>query len=140
MKRIKTTKRYIFGSLKHLLVLTLIVMGYASTSQVAAQITPEDEPNLKEYVGTYAGRNISLSDSTLVYSRDGMPMPAVLKNIGEDSFEVVIPPGARVRGAIDGKFPTFLFDRNSEGKVMSLSIIHPDGSVMATHERESESN
>ena len=140
MKRTLMVKRYNFRPLKRLLLVTLIVTGYGTSSLAAAQSGSDCRPDLQEYIGTYAGRIISLSDSTLTYHREGMPMPTTLKELGDDTFEVVIPPGARVRGAIDGKFPSFLFDRNSEGEVISLSIIHPDGSVMATHEKEIEAN
>lgn len=97
-----------------------------------AQIQPAD---LKEYVGSYEGRNISLLSSTLFYQREGMPSPAALKEIEEDHFEVVIPPGAQVRGTIDGKFPTFRFNRGSSGEVESLSIVNPDNSVQATFKK-----
>ena len=94
-----------------------------------SQITSSD---LQEYVGSYEGRNISLISSTLFYQRKGMPSPAALKKIGEDHFEVVIPPGAQVRGTIDGKFPTFQFNRGSSGEIESMSVVNPDKSVQAT--------
>lgn len=102
------------------------------SSEVVSQVEASD---LKDYVGSYEGRNISIISKTLFYQREGMPSPAALKNIGEDHFEVVIPPGAQVRGTIDGKFPTFQFNRDSSGGVESLSVVNPDKSVQATFKK-----
>ena len=101
----------------------------------SGRVSQVQAPELKEYVGSYEGRNISLSGSTLSYKREGMPFPATLKKIEEDHFEVVIPPGARVRGTINGKFPTFRFNRGSSGEVESLSVVNPDKSVQATFKK-----
>ena len=103
--------------------------------QVEQGFLEAEAPDLNDYVGSYEGRAITLMSSTLFYRNEGMPSPAALNQIGEDHFEVIIPPGARVRGTIDGEFPTFLFTRGSSGEVETLSIVNPDESVQATFQK-----
>ena len=96
-----------------------------------------DQNGLEEYVGEYGVRKITLRNTTLEYYRDGMPSPVSLKQIGDDLFEFVIPAGARVVGAIDGKFPTIRFNRQASGKIESFTVINPDGSEQGTSKRDS---
>lgn len=100
--------------------------------QIDEEVSQVNGVNLEAYVGSYEGRKITLMGTTLFYRQEEMPSPAALKQIGEDHFEVVIPPGARVRGTIDGKFPTFQFNRNAAGDIESVSIVNPDQTIQAT--------
>jgi len=94
------------------------------------------EEGLKDYVGQYGPRSVTLSRGRLRYQREGMPGTVPMEMIAEDEFELVIPAGAQVRGAVNGEFPTIRFNRSQSGSVESLSIVDPDGSVRETSPRE----
>ena len=92
--------------------------------------------DLEQYVGAYGPRTIALTYGTLTYMRDGMPMPVAMEAAGVDTFKVVIPPGAQVRGPSgDHVIPAFVFLRNDAGEVESLSLVNPDGTVVGTAKR-----
>ena len=96
----------------------------------------EVEEGLEEYLGQYGPRSITLSNSQLRFQREGMPGSVAMIVVGEDEFELVIPAGAQVRGAVNGEFPTIRFNRSPSGSIESLSIVNPDGSVRDTSPRE----
>ena len=108
-------------------------VGVKQSQTVAPDESTDDD--LGDYIGSYDGREITLSGSTLSYFREGMPMPAALKNIAEDHFEVVIPPGAQVRGPVGGQVPTFRFNRDDSGDVESMTLVNPDGTEVATFKK-----
>ncbi len=112
----------------------------AGFPDLVAEVTPSEsgESPLKEYVGQYGPRSITISKAQLHYQREGMPRSVAMKALGDDEFELVIPPGALVRGAVDGKLPTLQFNRSPSGAIESLSIVDPDGSVRETSPREKE--
>ena len=131
----------------HTTRLFILLMGLVVSASSVGNATAQDADSLKtaevknvnEYAGSYEGRVFTVYKNTLSYKRDGMPMPAQLKPIGDDEFEIIIPAGAQVRGAINGQFPTMKFNRNEKGIVVSVSIIAPDKSVMGTHAKSLES-
>jgi|GEM_PF-1413049 len=123
----------------------LIVADLDKSNSISSPSNQADEETeqiqdaeLMEYVGTFEGRNISITGTTLFYHREGMPTHVAMKKIGKDHFEIVVPQGARVRGPQDGEIPTFLFNRNSSGEVESLSLINSDNTVLATHQKSNE--
>ena len=130
------------------LVMVFFLTACGSNSATRAQVEPapandqqtvvqDDNPerDMKDYVGSYEGREITLAGSILSYFREGMPMPVALTEIGEDHFEINIPPGAQIRGHVDGQIPTFRFNRDSSGNVESMSLVNPDGTVVSTFEK-----
>ena len=119
----------------------IVMLGFVSvfsrSSEVLAQEQQESKRDMKEYVGTYEGRTIIANNGKLSYQNQGMPSPVQLKEIADDTFEIVIPAGAIVRGATDGKFPTIKFKRNESGAVEILEFVNPDGSVKGSYSKES---
>ncbi len=95
-----------------------------------------DEDDLKQYAGSYGPRNILFKNGELMYQREGMPMAISLEELGDDSFAIIIPEGAQVRGAAaHGPIPIFVFNRNDDGEIVSLSLVDPDGNIMSTSDR-----
>jgi len=111
------------------------VLAQETTGQDSGE-NQELEQNLEQYVGSYGPRHITFANGTLLYRRDGMPSSVSLKSLGDDSFEVIIPPGAMVQGPGGGnEIPTFVFNRSESGVVESLSLVTEDGSILATSKR-----
>lgn len=133
--------RFIFGVLQFFVTLCLtfamtgVVVAQDSTDQ--ANDSTGNQESLEEYAGSYGPRKILFRDGGLMYQRDGMPTPVTLKALGDDRFEVVVPPGAQVRGpAADGPIPIFVFGRNEAGVVANLSLVNPDGTVLAASDKD----
>lgn len=114
----------------------------ATPGQMQRRVTSTDpasenaENRLGEYVGQYGRGSITLSGSRLHFQVDGMPTAVPMEMIAADEFEIIIPAGAQVRGAVNGEYPTIRFDRDQSGSIESLSVIDPDGSVRETSSRE----
>ena len=115
--------------------------GQAVVAQEASEQGSDDSLatllDFDQYVGTYGGRIFTLSGGTLYFENDRMPSRVSLKPLGDDSFEVIIPPGAQVRTpGGSGEIPTFHFNRDESGNIESLSLINPDGTVVVTTDRD----
>lgn len=118
-----------------------LLIGFST--RVAAQDATADKMvvetetvDLGQYVGAYGPRSITLENDRLFYMREGMPQSVALAPTGIDTFEVVIPPGAQVRGpGGDHVIPAFVFKRDESGKVTELVMVNPDGTVVGTAPR-----
>lgn len=91
--------------------------------------------DLKDYQGSYEGREFRLDGDTMTYFREGMSQSINLMLIGTDHFSIDIPPGAVVQSADGHEIPSFRFQRDEQGKVTTLEIVMPDGTVSARHPR-----
>ncbi len=100
---------------------------------VLAQDAEEEKIDLAEYQGSYEGRDVQLADGVLTYFRTGMQNSVELGYLGDDRFEIVIPPGAVVQAQGGHSIPEFQFNRDEDGKIVSLSFYEPTGELMATH-------
>ena len=128
----------------HVAILAILIplwSGQILLAQDASEKDPienaEVEPDLEEFAGTYGPRKIIFRNGGLLYSRDGMPTPVTIKALGEDSFKVIVPAGAQVRGpGANGEIPTFKFNRGDSGSIESLSLVSTDGSILATSKRD----
>ncbi len=115
-----------------------VVIAQETSEQESANDTSTPH-EFEQYVGTYGERIFTFSGGTLYFRNERMPSRVSLKPLGDDSFEVIIPPGAQVRTpAGDGEVPTFLFNRDESGNVESFSLVDSDGVVMVTSKRDQE--
>lgn len=130
MKRFKT------HSLLTLTVLFLLPGSAFAQDAVSEAETETFDPAV--YQGSYEGRDVQMENGLLTYYREGMMNSIELGYIGEDRFEIVVPPGAVVQSRDGHAIPTFRFDRDDDGKVVSLSLIAPSGELMATHPKTKE--
>lgn len=121
--------------------IALLLFLLICTPVANAQDTQSKAPTLVElqaYVGSYEGRDFSIEGSVLTYFRQGMPNAIELTRIGEDHFDIVIPPGAQIQAPAGHQIPTFKFERSENGVVTTLVILNPDGSEIARHEKQTQ--
>jgi hypothetical protein len=119
-----------------LVILLMTVPGLEALAQDAGE---QGEFSLEEYAGSYGPRKILLMGDKLMYKRDEMPTAVPMEEIGDDSFEIIIPAGAQVRGqAANGPLPIFVFNRNDDGDIVSLSLVDGDGNILSTSDRDKE--
>ena len=81
----------------------------------------------KEYIGVYGVRKIVANENGLLYRKEGQ-IDLGLKEISKDKYKLVVPPNVRTAGEL----PSIRFDRDSNGNIVSFSLIKPDGSVQGT--------
>ncbi len=107
----------------------IFASGFVATA--SAQNT-EGIVDLKQFVGDYEGREITLSNGTLYYQRDPMPKAVQLSMVSKDVFEIVVPAGAVVQhSGANSATPQFKFNRNESNVVVSLTLVDSDGKELA---------
>lgn len=81
-----------------------------------------DAEALKEYVGQYGSRTVSLDFGKLRYFREG-GMKLELEAVEKDTFRLKLPEGVMARNPL----PSIRFDRDKEGKIVGFTMLHPNG-------------
>lgn len=109
-----------------------LALGSVAQAQPASDA---ERPPLTDYEGSFEGREFLVENGDLTYFRAGMMDSITLAVIGEDHFDIVIPPGAVVQTQGNHEIPTFQFNRDEDGNVVSLSILAPGGELMSEHPR-----
>lgn len=119
-------------------ILASAAMVHQTHAQETDAIPELTTDQLSEYQGSFEGRDIRLEGNALTYFREGMPNSISLEVIGVDHFGIVIPPGAQVQTHNNQPIPTFRFNRNEDGEVMSMAILDPSGSLISEHPKTEE--
>lgn len=131
MNTLHSPSQFSFASSIWALVLILIT-SFLLPQTALAQEAENISKNFAEYAGSYEGRKIEFKNDILTYQQEGMPTAVQLSPTGTDTFELLIPAGAVVQGGHNGPIPSFLFNRDEDGDVVSLSFVLPDKSIMGT--------
>lgn len=116
----------------------LCVLGYAWGREMAvtydrkngrvafhksAAVNGEEMEPTSEFAGKYGMREVFEQDGKLMYRREG-GIALELKPVGEDTFELTLPPNARSATPL----PNVRFERDDDKRVKGFSLVR-DGEV-----------